>query len=130
MHAQSCPTLCDPMDCSLLGSSVHGILQARILEWVGVFSSKGSSQPRNRTHISCSAGRFFTAEPWGKPMKPHVPREVASNYCLALYKISLLLFTIGQHRLVDLYLQGWKCSLYVLSNMRALVSCSCWLLNT
>ena len=43
---QSCPTLCDPVDCSLTGFSVHGILQARILEWVAVPSSRGSSQPR------------------------------------------------------------------------------------
>ena len=44
--AQSCPTLCDPMDCSQPGSSVHGILQARILEWVVMLSSRGSSQHR------------------------------------------------------------------------------------
>ena len=44
--AQSCPTLCDPMDCSLPGSSVHGIFQARILEWVAISISRGSSQPR------------------------------------------------------------------------------------
>ena len=44
---QSCPTLCDPMDCRPPGSSVHGILQARILEWVATPSSKGSSQPRD-----------------------------------------------------------------------------------
>ena len=46
---QSCPTFCDPMDYSLPGYSVHGILQARILEWVTMPSSKGSSQPRDRT---------------------------------------------------------------------------------
>ena len=45
--AQSCLTLCDPMDRSLPGSSIHGILQARILEWVAIFSSRGSSQPRD-----------------------------------------------------------------------------------
>ena len=53
---QLCPTLCDPMDCSPPGSSVHGILQARILEWVTMPSSRGSSPPRDRTHlffISC-----------------------------------------------------------------------------
>ena len=44
---QSCPTLCDPMDCSLLGSTVHGILQARILEWVAMPSSRESSGPRD-----------------------------------------------------------------------------------
>ena len=54
------PTLCDPMDCSLLGSSVHGIIQARILEWVAMPSSRGSSGPRDWSYISC-AGRFFTA---------------------------------------------------------------------
>jgi len=46
---QSCPTLCDPMGCSSPGSSVHGILQARILEWVAMPSSKGSSRPRDWT---------------------------------------------------------------------------------
>ena len=49
---QSCPTLCDPMDCSPPGSSVHGILQARILEYVTMPSSGGSSQPRDPTHVS------------------------------------------------------------------------------
>ena len=47
-----CPTLCDPMDCSLPGTSVHGISQERILEWVAIFFSKGSSQPRDWTHVS------------------------------------------------------------------------------
>ena len=55
--AQSHPTLCDPMDCSPPGSSVHGILQARILEWVAISSSRGSSQPRDGTWVSCTAGR-------------------------------------------------------------------------
>ena len=49
VFAQSCPTFCDPMDCSPLGSSVYGILQARILEWVAISFSRGSSQPRDRT---------------------------------------------------------------------------------
>ena len=57
--AQSCPILCDPMDCSSLGSSVHGILQARILEWVTIPFSRGSSQPRDGIQVSCTAGRFF-----------------------------------------------------------------------
>ena len=66
-----CPTLCDPMDCSPPGSSVRGILQTRILEWVAIWSSRGSSQPRDRTHISNQVslilGRFFTAEPPDNP---------------------------------------------------------------
>ena len=56
---QLCPTLCNPTDCSPPGSSVHGILQARILEWVAIPFSRGSSQPRNRTQVSHTAGRFF-----------------------------------------------------------------------
>ena len=58
--AQSFPTLCDCMDCSLLASSVHGILQARIQEWFAVPSSKESSQPRDQTQVSHILGRFFT----------------------------------------------------------------------
>ena len=54
--AQSCLTLCNPMDCSLSGSSVHGILQARILELVAISFSFGASQPRDQTHISCIGG--------------------------------------------------------------------------
>ena len=54
------PALCDPMDCGLLGSSVHGILQARILELGAIPSSRGSSQPRDQTQVCCIAGRFFT----------------------------------------------------------------------
>ena len=59
--AQSCPTLCNSMDCSPPGSSVHGILQARILEWLAMSFSKGSSQPRDGTQVSCLAGGFFTS---------------------------------------------------------------------
>ena len=58
--AQSCPTLCDSMERSLPGSSVRGILQARILEWVAIPFSRGSSWPRGWTWVSCIAGRFFT----------------------------------------------------------------------
>ena len=60
--AQLCPTLCDPMN-----YTVHGILQVRILEWVAVAFSRGSSQPRNQTQISCIAIGFFISEPPGKP---------------------------------------------------------------
>ena len=57
--AQSCPTICNPVDCSWPGSSVHGILQARILEWVAISFSRESSQPRDQTLVSCMAGRCF-----------------------------------------------------------------------
>ena len=89
---QSCPTLCDPMDCSLPGSSVHGVLQAGILEWVAVSSSGGSFQPRSRTRISYidmsylhanllhwHAGSLPLAPP-GKPMKRHTgPAKTVSR---------------------------------------------------
>ena len=65
---QSCLTLCDSMDCNLLGSSVHGILPAKILDRVAISFSEGSSQPKDRTCVSCLEGRFFTAEPTGKPL--------------------------------------------------------------
>ena len=68
---QSCPILCDPRDCSPPGSSVHGILQARILEWVAMPSSRGSSQPRDQTHVSSSlalAGSSLPLAPPGKPI--------------------------------------------------------------
>ena len=58
--AQSCLTLCDPMDCRLPGSSVHEILQARTLEWAAVPFSSRSSRPRDRAQASCFADGFFT----------------------------------------------------------------------
>ena len=60
MCARSCPTLCNPMDCRIPGSSLHGILQAKILEWVAFSFSRRSSQPRDRTWVSCMTGRFST----------------------------------------------------------------------
>ena len=58
--AQLCLTLCGPMDCSPPASSVHGILCTRIVEWVATPFSRRSSQPKDRTWVSCTAGRFFT----------------------------------------------------------------------
>ena len=71
---QSGPTLCNSMDYSPPGSFAHGILQARILEWVAVPSSRGSSRPRDWTWVSCVsciAGSFLTAESPGKPYREH-----------------------------------------------------------
>ena len=62
-------TLCDRVDCSPPGSSVHGILQARIQEWVAISSSREFSWPKNQTYISCIVGRFFATEPLGKPLR-------------------------------------------------------------
>ena len=76
--AESCPTLCDPMDCSPPGSSVHGILQARILEWVAISFSMGSSWLRDQIQVSCIGRQMLyywaTWEARGKPdvgLNPH-----------------------------------------------------------
>ena len=61
LAAQLCPILCNPMNCSPPGSFLHGILQARILEWVAIAFSRASSRPRDQTWVSCIVGRFFTA---------------------------------------------------------------------
>ena len=66
--AQSCLTLYNPVDYNQPGSSIYGILQARILEWDAISSFKGSSWPRYQTHISCITGVFFTTELPGKPV--------------------------------------------------------------
>ena len=58
--AQLCSTLCRPMDCYPPGSSVHGVLQARVLEWVAISFSRGSFQSKDSTQVSCIAGRLFT----------------------------------------------------------------------
>ena len=74
--SQSCLTLCDPMD-----YTVHGVLQARILEWVAFPFSRGSSQPRNLTGVSCIAGGFFTREAlnWMKTIWPTKPECLLSG---------------------------------------------------
>ena len=74
--AQSCLTLCDPMDCSLPGSSIHGSSQARILEWIaisfsGIFQTQGLNS--DLLHLQVLAGSFFTTEP---PEKPMVSRSI------------------------------------------------------
>ena len=71
--AKSCLTLCDPMDYSPAGSSVYGIFQARILEWVAISFPRASCWPRDQTCISCLAGKFFPTEPPGKPVGTYIP---------------------------------------------------------
>ena len=83
---QLCPALCYPMDYSSPGSSVHGIFLARILEWVAISSSRGSSQPRDRTQVSCLSGRFFTIEPPGK-----LP-SLSKNWDLEILAITFFFF--------------------------------------
>ena len=70
--AQSCPTLCNSLDCNPPGSSVHGILQASILEWVVISFFRRSSPPRDRTWFSCIAADSLLSEPPGKPLLDHI----------------------------------------------------------
>ena len=133
---QSCPTLCDPMDCSPPGSSVHGILQARILEWVACPFSKGSSQPRDRTCISRIAGRFFTiwatreapdkGKSWETESQPDCHRHEGSTGVKkerqgqsvlrfqALLLLNLLILKMCWGSLVN-YIWLYKLSKYILS---------------
>ena len=66
-----------PMDCSPPGASVHGILQARTLEWIAIAFSRGSSQPRDWTQVCCPAGRFFTIWATGKPGSQVWPQNLS-----------------------------------------------------
>ena len=97
VHAQLCPTLWGVIDCSPPGSSVHGISQARILEWVVIFFSRGASQPRTRIQVSslqvdsCTAGGFFTkcATKWLKCiLSLKSLAQLSFGLCLPGYNIS------------------------------------------
>ena len=76
---QSCPALCHPMDYSPRGSSVHGILQARILEWVAMPSSRGTSWPRDRTHSIMSPAMASGSLPQTPHRKPHISEWPRTN---------------------------------------------------
>ena len=82
LPTQLCPTLCNPMDYSPQGSSVHGLLQARILEWAAISFFRGSFQSRDQTWVSHTAGRFFTV--WAS-------REVNLSHCLSFIYLSTYL---------------------------------------
>ena len=95
VRAQSCLTLCNSMDCSLPGSSVHGIFQARILEWVALPFSRGSFQPRDRTQVCHIAGGFFTIWATGEAQNtlplchPEYPR-IYLHYLWNCFETNLL----------------------------------------
>ena len=83
-----CPTFCDTMDYSLPASSVHGIFQARILEWVAISFSRRPSRPRDQICIFCTAGGFFTIESPGKPTHVIICK-------LILIKVNLWFFSLN-----------------------------------
>ena len=111
--AQSCPTLSNPMDCSLSGSSVHGIFQAGTLEWVAISLSRRSILPKNWTRVSRIAGRLFTvratrlvSRPGIKPMPPALgASSIISN---SLVKS----FSIFWNFYWDSYRLTYKCKKY------------------
>ena len=92
--AQSCLTLSDPMDCSLPGSSVHGIFQTRVLEWVAISFSRGSSRPRDRIRNSSNS--------WTKWYLGIVGKQ---NACLQLFLSALILS--GSNQTCELGLEVW-----------------------
>ena len=95
---QSCPTLCDPMDCNPPGSSVHGILQLRILEWVAMPSSRGSFWPRDRTHISYISciGRWvlYHSHHLGSPLKMALSTSCRFAQYTCGWMITLIIFKL------------------------------------
>ena len=145
MHAkslQSCMTLCDCSDCSPPSSSVHGILQAGILEWLTMPSSRGSSPPSDLTHLSCgycTAGRFFTTEPPGNRELSYSKMSDShsfNTYALALWgrarEVVLPLFSFYHGLLILTYLfksfPTWityidvhRIVLYLLTSYRAIL---------
>ena len=122
LYVQSCLTLCNPIDCSPPGSSVHGILQARILGWVAIPFCKWSSWPRDRTWVSCIAGRLINV--WDT-REAQLLWEQRSNLNLLL--VSLSHSALSQR--IDLILQmstpkgkNYQCFSGVQANMCILLS--------
>ena len=104
--AQSCLTLCNPMNCSVPGSSNHGILQARMLEWETIPFSRGSSQPRDWTQLSLIAGRFFTI--WATR---EAPKMVQTLYKLYTALSQLLLYESAITHTWAFITEIWKVTL-------------------
>ena len=125
LGAQSWPTLWDPMDCSSPGSSIHGILQVRMLEWVAIPFSRGSCPPRNPSWVSCTAGRFFTD--WATSLDNYI---FSCNFIFKLHlcyqctKLHLKAFSLSHQR------RQWHPTPVLLSGKshgrRSLVGCSPW----
>ena len=95
--ARLCPTLCDPMDSSLPGSSIHGIFQARVLKWLAISFSRGSSWPRDWTQVSCIASRCVTI--WA----PRHTNQSSTVWSLLALGLMLLLPSVS----LPLHLTPW-----------------------
>ena len=100
---QSSPTLCNPRDCSLPGFSVCGIFQARVLEWVAISFSRGSSWPRDWTQVSCIVGSFFTI--WAT-REAHERQRTCNQICsffikkMVAFPVEFYLWLVDQNRLL------------------------------
>ena len=108
--AQSCPTLCDLMDCSLPGSSVHGVFQARVLEWFAISLSRGSSHPRDWTQVSHIVSRHFTVwatredHSFGSLYVSYAQKVLIWNQCaLCFGQIAVFLVVFGLPRMCEIY---------------------------
>ena len=110
--AQLCPTLCTPVDCSLPSSSVHGILQARILERVSISFSRGSSRPRDWTWVFWIAGRHFTV--WATREAIYV----GGGVCVCIIYIHVCIYVCI---CAYFYICMWKKACWKVSNRK------CWL---
>ena len=125
---QSCPTLCDPMDCSMPGSSVHGILQA-ILEWVAIPFSRGSSWLRNWIQVSCIAGRLFTV--WAtREALTWMIGIIDRCVCVFCVCVCVWLYCLGVDCVWILYLmkrrqkENWHVSLKIRSFIKTFITAS------
>ena len=119
MRAHSCPILCNPMDCSPPGSSVHRILQARILEWVAISYCRGSSWPRGQTHVSwvSRVGRHISTAPPGKPheQSKYLPiTNISNSQLLSLVSLALFPLYISIHKYIV--------TIIILNNLQSVLS--------
>ena len=109
-HSILCLALCDPMDCGLPGSSIHGIFQARILEWVAIPFSRGSSWPRDRTCVSSMQADSLQSEPPGKPSQYPRLRLHSWLSLLLLLCLNELLWFFGP---IPFFLDSWPSPLWL-----------------
>ena len=119
VHAKSlqqCPTLCNPMDCSLPGSSVYGILQARMLEWIGMPSSRGSSQTRAQSHIS----QVSYISRWVLYHQGHLGSPLG---CTISCKVNTAAMIVGSLAPLGKHLKKLDSKLELMSHPPILVSC-------
>ena len=129
---QLCPTLCDPMNCSLLGSSVHGIFPARILEWFAMPSSRGSSQLTERiciSCISCIASRLFAKSHKGSPISRYVTTNtIFPRYWRLINHWKPLICSVHQKFLLGIY-HYISCYIiqikFIIANVCHILICAC-----